>query len=107
MVNKKFSLLLILFSQFALAQTPAAGAGGAAPAAAPPAAKPAAKSSSTSSKASVNISFDDELVQGGVPKPQVDYISSGRQFNFKKMIKLRENFVPEVQKGKSEYGIAD
>ena len=55
----------------------------------------------------VNIGFDDELVKGRVNNPEVDYLFARKQFNFKKLIKLREDFIPEVQKGKVEYGAGD
>ena len=44
------------------------------------------------------ISFEDELITGQSQKPELIYLLQRRQFNFKKLIKLRENFNPELQR---------
>ncbi|MGE3760245.1 MAG: hypothetical protein AB7H97_20940 [Pseudobdellovibrionaceae bacterium] len=51
----------------------------------------------------VNISFDNELVQGAADNPSVETVFSKSRMDFKKMIKLRENFTPEADKGKGEF----
>ncbi len=51
----------------------------------------------------IHVDMTDELVQGSAPKPEVEYIFSKSHFNFKKMIKLRENFIPEAEKTKVEF----
>ena len=43
------------------------------------------------------INFEDELIEGDVKKPELSYLLQKKQFNFGKLIKLRENFVPEMQ----------
>ena len=49
-----------------------------------------------------NVKFDDELVKGGKESPDTEFIFQKSDFNFKKLIRLRENFIPEVQKGKDD-----
>jgi hypothetical protein len=44
------------------------------------------------------IDFEDQLVQGEVKKPELFYLLQKKQFNFGKLIKLRENFIPEMTK---------
>lgn len=51
----------------------------------------------------LKISFDDELVKGQQANPEVEYIFTRSQFNYKKMIRLRENFIPEIDKGRDEF----
>jgi hypothetical protein len=50
----------------------------------------------------VNVKFDDELVKGATDKPEAEFIFQKGDFNFKRLIRLRENFIPEVQKGKDD-----
>lgn len=50
----------------------------------------------------LNIKFEDELVKSSPARPEVEFIFQKADFNFKRMIKLRENFIPEVQKGKDQ-----
>ena len=45
-----------------------------------------------------NVDFEDQLVQGDVKKPELFYLLQKKQFNFGKLIKMRENFVPEMTK---------
>ncbi len=42
------------------------------------------------------LSFEDELIEGGVQKPELMYLLQRKNFNFKKLIRLRENFLPEM-----------
>lgn len=44
------------------------------------------------------INFDDELVEGDVSKPELSYLLQKKQFNFGRLIKLRENFLPEMRR---------
>lgn len=44
------------------------------------------------------IQFDDELVEGEVRKPELFYLLQKKQFNYKRLIKLRENFLPEMKR---------
>jgi hypothetical protein len=51
----------------------------------------------------LNVKFgDDEMVKGGTDKPEAEYLFQRGDVNFKKLIRLRENFIPEVQKGKDD-----
>lgn len=45
-----------------------------------------------------SLSFEDELVQGATAKPELEYILTKKNFNFKRLIKLRENFQPEMRR---------
>jgi hypothetical protein len=44
------------------------------------------------------IQFDDELVEGELRKPELFYLLQKKQFNYKRLIKLRENFHPESRR---------
>jgi hypothetical protein len=44
-----------------------------------------------------NLNFEDELVEGGIQKPDLFYLIQRKNFNFKKLIRLRENFLPEMR----------
>lgn len=44
------------------------------------------------------LNFEDELVEGGTQKPELFYLFQKRNFNYKRLIKLRENFLPEMRK---------
>jgi len=44
------------------------------------------------------INFDDQLVTGELRKPELFYLLQKKQFNFGRLIKLRENFLPEMRK---------
>ena len=42
------------------------------------------------------LNFDDELIEGGIQKPELMYLLQKKNFNFKKLIRLREHFLPEM-----------
>jgi hypothetical protein len=44
------------------------------------------------------IDFEDELIEGEVKKPELMYLMQKKQFNFKRLIKLRKNFLPEMRR---------
>ena len=48
------------------------------------------------------IDFEDELIQGEVKKPELLYLLQKKQFNFKRLIKLREHFKPEMRRTAEE-----
>lgn len=52
--------------------------------------------SSTGKRTSLN--FEDELVEGSTNKPELFYLFQKKNFNYGKLIKLRENFIPEMRK---------
>ena len=61
------------------------------------------KSVDTSKMQKIQVHFGDELVKGANPSPGVEYIFEKKQFNYKKLMKLRENFIPEAQQGSGEF----
>lgn len=52
---------------------------------------------SSKSKRQIEINFEDELVKGNIKKPELFYLLQRKQFNFKKMINLRDDFIPEMK----------
>ncbi len=44
-----------------------------------------------------NLSFEDELVEGATQKPELFYLLQKKNFNYKRLIRLRENFLPEMR----------
>lgn len=48
------------------------------------------------------LSFEDELVEGANAKPELFYLFQKKNFNYKRLIKLRENFIPEMRKTSEE-----
>ncbi len=44
------------------------------------------------------LNFEDELVEGSTQKPELFYLFQKKNFNYKRLIKLRENFLPELRK---------
>ena len=55
-------------------------------------------SKSEKDKRKTSIDFEDELIQGEVKKPELFYLLQKKQFNFKRLIKLREDFLPEMRR---------
>ena len=51
-----------------------------------------------SQKRRTSINFEDELVEGEVQKPELLYLLQKKQFNFKRLIKLRKDFLPEMRR---------
>lgn len=49
-------------------------------------------------KKKTSIDFEDELIEGELKKPELFYLLQKKQFNFKRLIKLREDFLPEMQR---------
>jgi len=44
------------------------------------------------------LNFEDELVEGATQKPELFYLFQKKNFNYGKLIKLRENFIPEMRR---------
>lgn len=44
------------------------------------------------------IDFEDELIEGEAASPELLYLMQKKQFNFKKLIKLRDDFKPEMHR---------
>ena len=57
-----------------------------------------AANANAQNKKRTNINFEDQLIRGEVQKPELFYIMQKKQFNFGRLIKLRENFLPEMRK---------
>lgn len=53
-------------------------------------------------KKKTKIDFEDELVEGELKKPELFYLLQKKQFNFKRLIKLREDFIPEMRRDADE-----
>lgn len=53
-------------------------------------------------KRQTKIDFEDELVEGELKKPELFYLLQKKQFNFKRLIKLREDFLPEMRRDADE-----
>ncbi|MCB0349881.1 MAG: hypothetical protein KDD38_01780 [Bdellovibrionales bacterium] len=64
----------------------------------------AQNSKKDSDKKTTSINFEDELIEGEVKKPELLYLLQKKQFNFKRLIKLRENFLPEMGRTAEEVG---
>lgn len=45
-----------------------------------------------------SLNFEDELVEGSAQKPELFYLFQKKNFNYKRLVKLRENFLPEMRK---------
>nr|BFD58597.1 hypothetical protein CKG001_07040 [Bdellovibrio sp. CKG001]BFD62023.1 hypothetical protein BdHM001_07040 [Bdellovibrio sp. HM001]BFD65865.1 hypothetical protein HAGR004_08870 [Bdellovibrio sp. HAGR004] len=52
----------------------------------------------TTAKKKATLSFEDELVEGSTQKPELFYLFQKKNFNYKRLIKLRENFLPEMRR---------
>lgn len=48
------------------------------------------------------INFEDQLVEGQAQKPELFYLLQQRNANFKRLIRLREDFLPEMRKSADE-----
>jgi hypothetical protein len=44
------------------------------------------------------LNFEDELVEGATSKPELFYLFQKKNFNYKRLIRLRENFLPEMRR---------
>jgi len=49
-----------------------------------------------------SLTFEDELVEGSTQKPELFYLFQKKNFNYKRLIKLRENFIPEMRRTSEE-----
>lgn len=67
-------------------------------------AKTAAPNATTDAKKkkSTSIDFEDQLIEGQSQKPELFYLMNQKQFNFKRLIRLREDFLPEMRKSADE-----
>ena len=44
------------------------------------------------------LNFEDELIEGAAKKPELFYLLERKQVNFKKLIQLRDDFLPEMRR---------
>jgi len=65
---------------------------------APAPASGASKPRSSKGTRTQKLNFEDELVEGGTQKPELFYLFQKKNFNYKRLIKLRQNFIPEMRK---------
>ncbi len=73
--------------------------------AAPAAPAPAAGAPAKPGGAKKNVvNFEDQLVEGQTQKPELFYLLQQRNNNFKRLIRLRENFLPEMRATSEEIG---
>jgi len=49
-----------------------------------------------------SLTFEDELIEGSTQKPEMFYLFQKKNFNFRRLIKLRENFIPEVKRSSED-----
>lgn len=90
---KIVTTILILFVSFASLQR-----GGIVRAFENAQAQASAKGKPATGEKTKSLSFEDELVEGANAKPELFYLFQKKNFNFKRLIKLRENFVPEMRR---------
>ena len=48
------------------------------------------------------VNFEDQLIEGQAQKPDLLYLLQKKKFNYKKLIRLRENFIPELRQTANE-----
>ena len=48
------------------------------------------------------INFEDQLIEGQAQKPELFFMLQKDNKNFKRLIQLRENFLPEMQKSSED-----
>lgn len=48
------------------------------------------------------INFEDELIEGTAQKPEFFYLFQKKNFNYKRLIRLRENFIPEIRRSSED-----
>lgn len=52
----------------------------------------------------VSVSFDDELVKGATMLPEGDLVQGRTDNRFKKLIKIRKDFIQDVESSKDAFG---
>lgn len=68
------------------------------------ASQPALQSASGPKKQKfVKVRFDDELVKGATEKPDGLTMNVKKEFNYKKLIRIRENFINEMENGLDDF----
>ena len=62
----------------------------------------AAKSAGKNGPKRTEINFEDQLIEGSGSKPGIFFFMQQKGNSFKKLIKLRENFLPEMRRTSDE-----
>lgn len=44
-----------------------------------------------------SVNFEDELIQGDIKTPELIHLLRKKQFNYKRLLKLRDNFLLEME----------
>jgi hypothetical protein len=104
MCKRRVVLIIILFSQIAFAQDQSTATKAASSTSGSGSSTASKAKASSGDKRTTSINFEDELVEGEVKKPELLYLLQKKQFNFKRLIKLRENFIPEMNRTAEEIG---
>ncbi len=81
MIKYGITIYIMTLSLFSLAQTSDQG-----------------QSASSNQAKGQSIDFEDELVEGTAQKPDLFYLFQKKDVGYNKLIKLRENFLPEMRK---------
>lgn len=55
-------------------------------------------------KGRISVNFDDELVKGGTMLPEGDLIQNRTETRFKRLIKIRKDFIQDVENSKDAFG---
>lgn len=48
------------------------------------------------------LSFEDELIKGGISSPDLLYILKSKNVDYGRLLKLRDNFIPEMRQTKHD-----
>jgi len=48
------------------------------------------------------VNFEDQLIEGQASKPDLLYLLQKKKFNYKKLIRLRENFLTKLRQTANE-----
>lgn len=51
----------------------------------------------------VQVRFEDELIKGSADKPDLSTLDTKTTFNYKRLIRVRENFVNEMEDGLDDF----
>ncbi len=61
-----------------------------------------AQSATNMKSKKTTVNFEDQLIEGQAQKPDLLYLLQKKKFNYKKLIRLRENFLPELRQSSNE-----
>lgn len=49
-----------------------------------------------------SLTFEDEVIEGSTAKPELFYLFQKKNFSYGKLIRLRENFLPEMRRSSDD-----